>query len=134
MLRSGLHPLRLHPPARSRSFSRCTHILHIPGRLRASRCAARSRRGAAVLAAVMSMEVQAALAQQAMQGAAAGGGAPDPTAADDQCDERRTYGGLDATDRPQILEHVHKPLALTVYDTRWVPLSARFVVLGSHAR
>ena len=82
----------------------------------------------------MSVEVQAALAQQAMQGAAAGGVAPVPTAADDQCDERRTYGGLDATDRPQILEHVHKPLALTVYDTRWVPLSARFVVLGSHAR
>ena len=41
---------------------------------------------------------------------------------------------MDATDRPQIVEHCHKPLNYVVYDTRWVPSSARFVVLGCHPR
>merc|ERR1711939_388991 len=41
---------------------------------------------------------------------------------------------MDATDRPQIVEHVHKSLTYVVYDTRWVPSSARFVVLGCHPR
>ena len=83
----------------------------------------------------MSMEAQMALAREAMAGAAAAapGGAPGADGGKPQ-EERTTYGGLDATNRPQILEHVHKSLALTVYDTKWVPLSARFVVLGSHAR
>merc|ERR1712093_949676 len=41
---------------------------------------------------------------------------------------------MDATDRPQIVEHVHKSLDYVVYDTRWVPSSARMVVLGRKPR
>jgi len=41
---------------------------------------------------------------------------------------------MDATDRPQIVEHCHKSLNYVVYDTRWIPSSARFVVLGCHPR
>ena len=41
---------------------------------------------------------------------------------------------MDATDRPQIVEHVHKSVTYVVYDTRWVPSSARMVVLGCHPR
>eukprot|EP00891_Asterochloris_glomerata_P000233 jgi/Astpho2/233/fgenesh1_pm.00010_%23_7_t len=41
---------------------------------------------------------------------------------------------IDAGDQPQILEHLCKSLVVTIYDTRWVPSSARFVALGSHAR
>eukprot|EP01116_Phalansterium_solitarium_P024790 TRINITY_DN9185_c0_g1_i1.p1 TRINITY_DN9185_c0_g1~~TRINITY_DN9185_c0_g1_i1.p1 ORF type:complete len:352 (-),score=91.06 TRINITY_DN9185_c0_g1_i1:240-1295(-) len=39
-----------------------------------------------------------------------------------------------ATDKPIIQTYAQKSLALTVYDTKWVPMSARFVVLGSHPR
>ena len=42
--------------------------------------------------------------------------------------------GLDASNKPQIIEHIHKSLNLTVYDTKWVPCSARFIVLGSPPR
>ena len=42
--------------------------------------------------------------------------------------------GMDVTNKPQIVEHVHKSLPLTVYDTKWVPCSGRFVVLGSPPR
>ena len=41
---------------------------------------------------------------------------------------------MDASNKPQIVEHIHKSLSLTVYDTKWVPCSARFVLLGSPAR
>ncbi|KAJ3172541.1 WD repeat-containing protein 92 [Geranomyces variabilis] len=34
----------------------------------------------------------------------------------------------------QIITHVQKSLAFTAYDVKWVPCSARFVVLGQHAR
>lgn len=37
-------------------------------------------------------------------------------------------------DKPKIIEHVHKPLDFTLFDARWIPCSARFVVLGNHAR
>eukprot|EP00898_Chlorokybus_atmophyticus_P001650 jgi/Chlat1/2486/Chrsp175S02361 len=40
----------------------------------------------------------------------------------------------DTTDRPQILEHISKSLSITIYDTKWVPSSARLVVLGAYAR
>jgi len=42
--------------------------------------------------------------------------------------------GVDVSNKPQIIEHIHKSLNLTVYDTKWVPCSARFVLLGSPAR
>lgn len=37
---------------------------------------------------------------------------------------------MDSTDAPQIIEHIHKPIPFTPYDTRWVPCSARFVGMG----
>eukprot|EP00218_Dolichomastix_sp_CCMP3274_P006969 CAMPEP_0170134126 /NCGR_PEP_ID=MMETSP0033_2-20121228/1716_1 /TAXON_ID=195969 /ORGANISM="Dolichomastix tenuilepis, Strain CCMP3274" /LENGTH=334 /DNA_ID=CAMNT_0010369667 /DNA_START=84 /DNA_END=1085 /DNA_ORIENTATION=+ len=41
---------------------------------------------------------------------------------------------MDAKAAPQILELFNKSVNITVYDTQWIPSSARFVVLGSHAR
>ena len=41
---------------------------------------------------------------------------------------------VDVTDKPQIVEHVNKSLSMTVYETKWIPSSARFVLLGSPAR
>ncbi|CAG9460938.1 unnamed protein product [Pedinophyceae sp. YPF-701] len=38
------------------------------------------------------------------------------------------------TNAPQILEHLHKNVNLTVYETKWIPSSARFVALGSYPR
>ena len=37
-------------------------------------------------------------------------------------------------DKPQIIAHVQKSLTYTLFDTKWVPRSAKFVVLGNHAR
>ena len=37
-------------------------------------------------------------------------------------------------EKPQIIVHLHKSLNFTVYDTKWIPSSAKFVVLGSHPR
>lgn len=39
-----------------------------------------------------------------------------------------------ALEKPQIIVHVQKSLNYTIYDTRWVPNSAKFVVLGNYAR
>ena len=41
---------------------------------------------------------------------------------------------MDLSGGPNILEHVQKPVNITTYDTKWIPTSARFVVLGSYAR
>jgi len=37
-------------------------------------------------------------------------------------------------DKPQIIAHVQKSMNFTLFDCRWVPCSAKFVVLGNHAR
>lgn len=37
-------------------------------------------------------------------------------------------------DKPKIIEHVTKSLDYTLFDARWIPCSARFVVLGNFAR
>eukprot|EP00606_Chrysophyceae_sp_TOSAG23-5_P000743 GSChrysophyteH2.ASY1.ANO1.1410.1 assembled CDS len=37
---------------------------------------------------------------------------------------------MDTTDAPQIIEHVHKSLTFTPYDTKWIPSSNRFVAMG----
>jgi WD40 repeat protein len=37
---------------------------------------------------------------------------------------------MDTTDAPQILEHTSQNLQFTPFDCRWIPSSARFVVLG----
>jgi len=39
---------------------------------------------------------------------------------------------MDTTDAPQIIEHIHKPINYTPYDTKWIPCSARFVAMGIH--
>ena len=37
-------------------------------------------------------------------------------------------------DKPQIIAHVQKPMNFTLFDTKWIPCSAKFVVLGNHPR
>ncbi|XP_077995639.1 dynein axonemal assembly factor 10-like [Glandiceps talaboti] len=37
-------------------------------------------------------------------------------------------------DKPQIIAHVQKSLNYTLFDSKWIPCSAKFVVLGCHAR
>ena len=37
-------------------------------------------------------------------------------------------------EKPQIIAHIQKNLNYTLFDAKWVPRSARFVVVGSHAR
>ena len=37
-------------------------------------------------------------------------------------------------EKPQIVTHCSKSLAYTAYDVRWVPSSARFVILGQLPR
>jgi len=39
-----------------------------------------------------------------------------------------------ALSKPQIIVHVEKSLNYTVFDAKWVPCSAKFVVVGSHPR
>ena len=34
-------------------------------------------------------------------------------------------------DKPQIIVHMQKALDYTLFDTKWIPSSARFVVMGS---
>lgn len=41
---------------------------------------------------------------------------------------------MDARNRPQIIAHISKSLTTTIYDTLWVPSSAKFVLLGSTPR
>ncbi|XP_013404845.1 WD repeat-containing protein 92 isoform X2 [Lingula anatina] len=37
-------------------------------------------------------------------------------------------------EKPQIIAHVQKSLNFTLFDTKWIPCSAKFVVLGNHPR
>lgn len=37
-------------------------------------------------------------------------------------------------DKPQIICHVQKSVNYTLFDAKWIPCSAKFVVLGNHAR
>lgn len=37
-------------------------------------------------------------------------------------------------EKPQILAHIQKSLNYTLFDSKWIPSSAKFVVLGNHAR
>lgn len=34
-------------------------------------------------------------------------------------------------DKPQIIEHMNQSVNYTIYDCKWIPCSAKFVVLGS---
>lgn len=49
----------------------------------------------------------------------------------------RTHDGLwnmEALGKPQIIAHIEKSLNYTVFDVKWMPSSAKLVVLGSHPR
>ena len=35
-------------------------------------------------------------------------------------------------EKPQIIAHVQKNLNFTLFDTKWIPCSAKFAVLGNH--
>ena len=37
-------------------------------------------------------------------------------------------------DKPQIIAHVQKQMNYTLFDSKWIPCSAKFVVLGNHPR
>jgi hypothetical protein len=37
-------------------------------------------------------------------------------------------------DKPQIIAHVEKSLNFTLFDVKWIPCSAKCVLLGSHPR
>ena len=37
-------------------------------------------------------------------------------------------------EKPQIIVHIHKSLNYTVFDTKWIPSSAKVAVLGSRPR
>ena len=37
-------------------------------------------------------------------------------------------------ERPQIVPHLSKQLTFSPFDVKWMPCSAKFVVLGQHAR
>ena len=41
---------------------------------------------------------------------------------------------METTDAPQIIEHLKKTLTFTPFETRWIPCSARFVLLGQHPK
>mmetsp|Transcript_42043 Transcript_42043/g.131716 ORF Transcript_42043/g.131716 Transcript_42043/m.131716 type:complete len:322 (-) Transcript_42043:22-987(-) len=43
-------------------------------------------------------------------------------------------GVMDSTDAPQLIEHIHKSVAFTPFDVKWVPCSARFLVVGTTPR
>lgn len=37
-------------------------------------------------------------------------------------------------DKPQIIAHIQKPLNFTLFESKWIPCSAKFVILGNHAK
>ena len=37
-------------------------------------------------------------------------------------------------DKPQIILHIQKTVNYTLFDTKWIPSSAKFVVLGTYAK
>lgn len=41
---------------------------------------------------------------------------------------------MDTTDAPQLIEHINKSLHFTPYDIKWIPCSAKFVVVGIHPK
>lgn len=41
---------------------------------------------------------------------------------------------MESLAKPQIITHIEKSLNYTVFDSKWVPSSAKVVVLGSYPR
>lgn len=46
----------------------------------------------------------------------------------------RTKIMVDYKSSPQVLEHLQKSLAWTVFDTKWIPGTSSFVAAGAYAR
>lgn len=38
---------------------------------------------------------------------------------------------VDQLKKPQIIAHIEKSMNFSIFDTKWIPLSAKFVVMGS---
>ena len=41
---------------------------------------------------------------------------------------------METLQKPQIITHIEKSLNYTVFDVKWIPSSAKVVVLGSYPR
>lgn len=41
---------------------------------------------------------------------------------------------MEGLSKPQIIAHIEKSLNFTLFDVKWIPCSAKLVVLGSHPR
>lgn len=41
---------------------------------------------------------------------------------------------MNASDKPNIMVHSEKSMNKTLFDVKWIPCSARFVVLGNYPR
>lgn len=41
---------------------------------------------------------------------------------------------MESTDAPAIIEHINQSMTFTPYDVRWIPCSARFVVMGIYPK
>lgn len=41
---------------------------------------------------------------------------------------------MNSSDKPSIMVHSEKSMNKTLFDVKWVPCSARFVVLGNYPR
>ncbi len=41
---------------------------------------------------------------------------------------------MESLAKPQIITHIEKSLNYTVFDSKWVPCSAKVVVLGSYPK
>lgn len=37
-------------------------------------------------------------------------------------------------EKPQIISHIQKSLNYTVFDSKWIPCSAKFICMGNYAR
>ena len=44
------------------------------------------------------------------------------------------FAAMESLDKPQIITHVEKSLNFTVFDVKWLPSSAKMVVLGSYPK
>ena len=44
------------------------------------------------------------------------------------------FAAMESLDKPQIITHVEKSLNFTVFDVKWLPSSAKVVVLGSYPK
>lgn len=41
---------------------------------------------------------------------------------------------MDRLEKPQIISHIEKPVDFSLFDAKWIPCSAKFVVMGSRPR